>query len=134
MKMDKAKYRRAFYCKECICKSCLYYWSGRCPHGHCYDDKRAVDQPYDKMFPESSPRTGWSNWKTDQAYWCRGGVFYPVDRCNEFVEYTGSSVRECLFAMVQVYQDGYIRCSIIDSVGCQECYTKFMEKQEVKDT
>ena len=37
-------------------------------------------------------------------------------------------VRSCLDANVVVYQDGYIQCSIIESVGCEECYRRFEEK------
>lgn len=72
----------------------------------------------------------WSDWETQQVYWCRGGFFYPVDQCQHFAEYEGQQVRECLRALVSVYQDGYIQCSIIDCVGCQECYDEFMERQE----
>lgn len=117
-------------CNGCICQNCLYYWSCRCPHGKCYDNKRAIDMPFDKTFPERPPRTGWSNWKTDQAYWCRGGINYPTDQCEQYVEYAGSTVQHCLLAMVQIFQDGYISCSLVETLGCKECYQRFIEKQE----
>ncbi len=72
----------------------------------------------------------WSDWETQQAYWCRGGMFYPVRHCGHFVKYEGQQVRECLGAPVSVFQDGYIDCSLVDTVGCQECYEVFERKQE----
>lgn len=117
-------------CGGCICRRCLYWWSGRCPYGRCYDDHRAEVDPYDKAHPDKPPRTWWSHWETQQAYWCRGGSFHPVSRCEHFVEYKEHQVKECLKAMVSVFQDGYIRCSIIDCIGCQRCYEEFMKKRE----
>ena len=130
----------AFYCSEnlgCICEKCLYHWSGRCPYGNCYDDLRAKENPYDKAHPEESPRTYWSKWKKDQAYWCRGGMFYQSHECDKFVEYDKSKhiVKECLEAIVDVYQDGYIGCSLVELIGCEECMKRFNEKineEEVK--
>lgn len=31
------------HCGSCVCQKCLYWWSGRCPEGECYDDKRAKE-------------------------------------------------------------------------------------------
>lgn len=31
-------------CEKCVCEKCLYWWSGRCPHGRCYDDIRAKEK------------------------------------------------------------------------------------------
>ena len=39
-------------------------------------------------------------------------------------------VRDCLDAVVTVYQDGFIRCSIVDNIGCEECYRRFEERME----
>lgn len=117
-------------CSPCICNRCLYWWSARCPYGECWDDHRAAMEPYDKAHPDQPPRTGWSSWRTDQAYWCRGGAFYPVHYCGHFVRYRGQMVKECLDANVSVFQDGYIMCSLVDTVGCQECYRRFMEKND----
>lgn len=117
-------------CEDCICRRCLYWWSRRCPYGRCYDDHRAEVDPYDKAHPDKPPRTGWSHWETQQAYWCRGGFFHPVDRCGHFVEYEEHQVKECLHAPVSIYQDGYIRCGVIDWKGCQRCYEEFMKKWE----
>ena len=115
-------------CSPCICNHCLYWWSARCPYGECWDDHRAETEPYDKAHPDEPPRTGWSNWRTDQAYWCRGGAFYPVHYCENFVRYQGQQVKSCLDANVDVFQDGYIMCSIVDTAGCEECYRRFTEK------
>lgn len=112
-------------CGNCLCKTCLFWWSSRCPHGECYDSFRAKEYPYNEMHPNQPPRTGWSNWKQDQAFWCRGGTFYPQTMCEHYVEYTDSEVKTCLEANVQIFQDGYIQCSILDSIGCEECYRRF---------
>lgn len=117
-------------CEECVCRRCLYWWSSRCPYGRCYDDHRAKKDPYDAAHPDEPPRTMWSNWETQQAYWCRGGIFYPASYCGHFIEYKGQQVRECLKAPVSVFQDGYIQCSIVDNMGCQECYKEFKDRQE----
>lgn len=128
----------AFYCSQapgCICEKCLYRWSGRCPHGRCYDDLRAKQNPYDKAHPDKPPRTSWSNWKEDQAYWCRGGILYQAYECEQFVEYdkTKTIVKECLEAVIQVLQDGYIQCSLVDLMGCEECMRRFEDRINRKE-
>lgn len=82
----KTRYGSFPHCGSCVCQKCLYWWSGRCPEGECYDNKRAKEEPYNKAFPERSPRTQWSNWNLpgEQAHWCRGGTFYPVSYCEHF--------------------------------------------------
>ena len=110
-------------CRECICKKCLHWWSGRCPHGGCYDDFRAKDEPYNKAHPGLTPRTLWSDWNKpgEQAHWCRGGVFYLAHYCETFEKYEGSTIEECVRSSIEVFQDGYIRCSIKDQMGCEAC-------------
>lgn len=115
-------------CGICLCRDCLKWWSDRCPHGGCYDDLRAQQDPYDKAHPGDPPRTGWSNWRSDQAYWCRGGVTFPTHVCAGYTHYEGSVVKECLCANVQEFQDGYIACSIVETVGCTECYRRFEDR------
>lgn len=117
-------------CSHCVCQSCLWRNSGRCPYGKCYDDKRAIDNPYNAAHPEEPPRISWSNWNKpgEQAHWCRGGIFYPVTYCKDFVKYQGCMVKECLKANVAVYQDGYIECSLIDNFGCERCYEEFEQQ------
>ncbi len=119
-------------CGQCVCRSCLYWWSGRCPYGGCWDNHRAEIDPYDKAHPDKPPRTVWSHWDKpgEQAHWCRGGTFYPVHYCPEFVKYQGQKVQECLKAMVSVFQDGYIVCSLVDTLGCTACYQEFCEHME----
>lgn len=119
-------------CKPCICNSCLYWWSNRCPHGEYYDDLRARKNPYDKVHPDKTPRTGWSEWNKpgEQAHWCRGGIFYPVSYCEYFAKYKGCTIKECLKCNVAVYQDGYIACSLLDSCGCERCYEEFERRME----
>lgn len=110
-------------CSPCICDQCLYWWSSRCPYGRCFDDERARTEPYDKAHPEKSPRTGWTIWNRpgEQAHWCRGGFFYPARYCEKFVKYEGSVIEECVDCPIQVFQDGYIICSLKEIMGCEAC-------------
>ena len=119
-------------CRHCICKNCLYWWSSRCPYGECYDDNRAAESPYDEAHPDQSPRIMWTDWNKpgEQAYWCRGGIFYPTNYCEHFQKYQGQRVEHCLNVAVSIFQDGYIYCSIVDSIGCEECYRRFEETGE----
>ena len=32
--------------------------------------------------------------------------------------------------MVSVYQDGYINCSLVDTLGCEACYRQFEDRLE----
>ena len=121
--------RPSFGC-ECICRDCLMWWSSRCPYGECYDDHRAEVNPYDKAHPNEPPRTAWSNWKDDQAFWCRGGTTYPTIYCEHYVEYIGSKVQDCLRAPVQIFQDGFMRCGLGECVDCETCYKQFEEEME----
>lgn len=108
-------------CGNCICRHCLYWWSNRCPFGKCWDDHRAQVSPYDKAHPDGPQRTGWSNWKTDQAYWCRGGVCYPAYECEIYVKYTGQRGgdmpgRECASISRRIYSmqsGGYCRMQTV---------------------
>ncbi len=122
-------------CGNCLCKECLLGRSGRCPYGSCYDNWRNKHKPYDKEYPNNPPRTLWTNWKTDQGFWCRGGIFYPADMCSEYIRFDKSKtyIKECLEANVKVYQDGYISCSLIECLGCEYCYNRLMEKMEVEE-
>lgn len=111
-------------CTGCACKACLYWWSKRCPYGKCWDDYRADKEPYNKLHSNEPPRMGWSSWNKpgEQEHWCRGGMFYPVRHCRNFIKYKGQQVQECLKANVSVFQDGYVLCSIIDIIGCEKCW------------
>ena len=124
----KNKRKRFPGCDDCICKSCLYWWSSRCPYGKCYDDYRAAAEPYDKVHMEEPPRTGWNHWETQQAYWCRGGEFYPASCCGHFIKYKGCQVKDCLEAPVSVFQDGYIQCDMERIRGCRWCYERLEER------
>lgn len=72
-------------CGSCICRECELWWGNHCPHGNCYDNYRAKVRPYDVNHPNKPLRTGWTNWPKEQAYWCRGGVFYPCKSCEHYV-------------------------------------------------
>lgn len=113
---------------DCICKNCLYWWSARCPYGRCFDNKRAIEDPFDKRFPDKTPRTTWSNWNkpNEQKHWCRGGIFYPVNYCEKFVKYNGQEIQECIACNIAVFQDGYISCSVKNVMSCEDC----IEEQE----
>lgn len=118
-------------CESCVCRHCLFWWSSRCRYGECWDDHRAIINPYDKAHPDQPLRKLWSNWDKlgEQAHWCRGGITYPIHYCKSFVKYKGQQVKTCLKANVSVFQDGYISCGIIDSVGCERCYEEFEVNQ-----
>lgn len=121
-------------CGKCVCRSCLYWWSGRCPYGGCWDNHRAETDPYDKAHPDEPPRTAWSYWDKpgEQAHWCRGGTFYPAHYCPSFTKYNEEQhvAKDCLMAIVEVYQDGYIRCGLVDLFGCESCYREFEDRLE----
>ena len=114
------------HCGQCICENCLYWWSNRCPNGKCYDDRRAKENPYDKAHPDKPPRKAWSNWNKpgEQAHWCRGGIFYPITYCENFVKYEGQTVEDCVDAPIQIFQDGYVICSLKETIGCDECIAR----------
>lgn len=118
-------------CGECICRNCLYWWSNRCSYGSCYDDHRAKIEPYDKMYPGKPPRTAWSNWNKpgEQAHWCRGGMLHPVSYCEHFVKYKGSTIEDCVQAPIQIFQDGFVNCSLKDSIGCEACIAQAEGKE-----
>ena len=64
-------------CGDCVCKSCLLWWSQRCPYGGCYDEHRA------KVDPWPGPvRKSWTDWNKpgEQAHWCRGGARWEYGR------------------------------------------------------
>ena len=46
----------------------------------------------------------------------------------KFVEYTGSKVKQCILATVEIYQDGYMHCPIINSLGCDYCYRRMEDE------
>lgn len=119
-------------CTDCACRNCLYWWSSRCPYGECWDDHRAKADPYNKTHPGEPPRTYWSAWNKpgEQEHWCRGGRFYPISYCAEFVKYKGQQVKTCLKANVSIFQDGYIDCSLVENMGCKACYREFEERME----
>ena len=123
---DKIHGKAMMSCTECICRSCLLWWSGRCPYGGCYDDHMAKIAPYDEAHP-GKVRKAWTEWDKpgEQAHWCRGGVLYGHTECEHYVQYKGSQCRECLKAVVQVFQDGYIDCSLVEQIGCEQCYKEF---------
>ncbi|MDB8771821.1 MULTISPECIES: hypothetical protein [unclassified Ruminococcus] len=114
------------YCRDCYCKTCLRWWSDRCVYGKCWDDFRAKENPYNKIFPDKPPRTGWSNWNKpgEQDHWCRGGAFYPERKCEHYVEYTGCTIEDCIAAPIQLFQDGFLICTLKDSIGCEACIAR----------
>ena len=118
-------------CSQCACYDCLYWWSFRCPYGECFDDRRAIVDPYTSYHPI---RKTWSHWDApgEQEHWCRAGSFYPISNteCSHYVHYEGQTVKTCLKANVSVFQDGYIDCSLVSNWGCRKCYEEFEEKEE----
>lgn len=121
-------------CNGCICDTCMRWWQGRCPYGGCWDDRRAEIMPYNGEHP-GVVRTAWTDWNKpgEQAHWCRGGSFYPTKMCEHYVEYQRPMVRECLCAVVQVWPDGYVDCSMVEAIGCEACMRSWEEKQRAKE-
>lgn len=133
--MEKIHQTYSFFgCSDCICRKCLYWWSGRCPYGSCYDDLRAKETPYDKTHQDQPQRTGWSNWNKprEQAHWCRGGLTYITSQCDHYIRYLGQSVEECLQENVSVFQDGYIKCGTKERIGCDVCISGRMQSDTYK--
>ena len=118
-------------CGHCVCRTCLMWWSRRCPRGGCWDEYRAKADPW-----PGEVRTSWTNWNLpgEQAHWCRGGAFYPVDTCPDYVRYESDRtlVRACLLENVTIFQDGYILCGLVNVLGCQECYRQFEERTDAE--
>lgn len=117
-------------CGPCICKDCMRWWQGKCPHGGCYDELRAKTEPW-----EGPVRKGWTDWDLpgEQAHWCRGGVFYPAESCGDHLKYQEPVVRYCLTEAVTQWADGTIICGMADSIGCAECMRRFEEREGEND-
>ena len=45
-------------------------------------------------------------------------------------EYKFRTNRDLAQVNVSVFQDGYIGCDIVDSIGCQDCYKRFLERMK----
>ena len=60
---------------------------------------------------------------------CGGGSLYPTVPCERYVKYTDQTIKECLKANVQIFQDGYIVCCLTENYGCEKCYKEFEEKE-----
>ena len=116
-----------------MCRTCLMYRSQRCPMGGCWDDERARREPY----PRDDRRAMWTDHDKpgEGAHWCRGGMFYSLTdarMCPRYVAYDPDrhAVRDCLEGVVETYQDGYVKCSLIDVTGCEECMRRFERRHE----
>lgn len=108
-------------CSDCACRYCLYWWSGRCPYGKCYDDHRATVDPYSDHYPDRHHLWSDSYKPGEQAHWCRGGALYPTDECPAFVQYTEQEIENCYKARIQVFQDGYRICPMTTNGACEQC-------------
>lgn len=88
----------------CLCKKCLMRWSCRCL---CKCKEQG----------------------------CHGGyIFNQVRECERYIEYIGSQIKECLTANVQIFQDGFIHCSMLDcDGGCERCLREWEEAQQRLD-
>lgn len=130
----KKQLEQPTYGCNCICENCLYWWSSRCPYGECYDDYRAITDPYDQAHQENVPRKPWSDWDKpgQQRHWCRGGMFYPTNHCKHFKKYNGAEIEDCAGGPIQIFQDGYIKCLLKDKIGCEECIARKEGKEREK--
>jgi uncharacterized protein YlaN (UPF0358 family) len=52
---------------------------------------------------------------------CRNNWNKPCPEGMCYEEYTGSKVKQCLLATVEVFQDGYMHCPVVDCYGCEYC-------------
>lgn len=111
-------------CSDCLCMYCLYWWSARCPYGGCWDDWRAIHDPW-----KGEIRKFWSNWNKpgEQEHWCRGGALYPADECPEFVQYDGQKIEDCHRSSIQTFQDGYRICPMMTNGTCEQCLKEMTE-------
>ena len=50
-----------------------------------------------------------------------GVELYPVSYCEHFVKYQGAEIGDCIRAPVQYFQDGYLKCTLKDRIGCEAC-------------
>lgn len=118
-------------CGDCVCMECVRWWQSSCPHGACWDDRRAEIMPYDAAHG-GEIRDLWSDWARpgEQAHWCRGGIFYPTHMCEDYMRYEKPLIRECLNAPVTVWKDGTLDCALVGVIGCEECMRRWEEKQE----
>lgn len=118
-------------CGGCVCAGCLYYNRGfGCPlGGKCHDDWRAAHDPW-----PGPVRTQWSSWDQpgEQAHWCRGGIFYGTRECGHYIRYDErrTRVRTCVGCNVITYQDGQMRCGLVETIGCEECLRRYMPEEE----
>lgn len=42
-------------------------------------------------------------------------------------------MKSCIKANVSIFQDGYINCSMLESYGCEKCYTELETQQDKED-
>lgn len=117
-------YVSSISCRKCMCSNCLYWWSSRCPYGGCYDNERAKVLPFHMAHPEAGIRKLWSGWQKEQAFWCRGGTFYPSIYCEHYEQYEGQEIIECVACNIAVFQDGYVSCTLKEHMTCEECIAR----------
>lgn len=108
-------------CSGCVCTYCLHQNKGSgCPYGICYDDYRAAADPYTQHMPE---RHLWSRSHDtgEQEHWCRGGIFYPAEDCQHFIQYDGRTIEQCHKANIEIFQDGTKTCCMMVDGTCERC-------------
>jgi hypothetical protein len=67
-----------------------------------------------------------------ESHRCRIGIELTCPEGMKFVEYTGSTVKQCIEATVEEYQDGYIHCPIIDCMhDCEWCMERLNSDEYV---
>jgi len=66
----------------------------------------------------------------DQSGRCRNQRKCPEGM--SYIKYTGSSVRQCLEATTEIFQDGYIHCPILNYLGCEKCMERFGDGSDFK--
>jgi hypothetical protein len=131
--------------REHICGNCGYYEAGEYSHGICTNEQitphpKGVIIDGEKTYIDSKEcfsgahACGKFVKKEEPKKNCYHCLYHESHRCRnqnscpegmKYIKYTGSSVKQCLCATTEVYQDGYIHCPILESIGCKECMEKF---------
>ena len=129
--------------KEHVCGNCRYYGAGEYSYGICTNEQvkthtKGVIENGEKVFVDSKEYWGGahacSKFVKKEEKNCYHCLYHESFRCcNEkscpegmsYIEYTGSLVKQCIYATTEVYQDGYIHCPVLDSIGCKVCMERF---------
>ena len=65
----------------------------------------------------------------EESHRCRNNWNKPCPDGMQFEEYTGSKVKQCIGATMEIFQDGYMHCPILETegMGCVWCMERLKE-------